>query len=314
METIIKTANLFVIAFLALECLAQPTQTNEVQVRFRYETVNNVSVFYRESGIPYRPAILLLHGFPSSSHMFRNLMKELASDYYVIAPDYPGFGFSDSPALTEFDYTFDNISIIIEKLIKKIGLKQVYLYVHDYGGPVGFRIAQRNPKMIAGFIIQNANAYSEGFGAVTQDFQNYFQNPNKVNEEKVKQFLTLAGTRFHYLDGAGDSSQIAPESWILDYALLTRPGNDELQLALFRDYISNVKAYSGWHAYFRQYQPQALIVWGKNDKIFTAKGATAYKKDLPEAENHLLEGGHFVLEEEYYCIASLIKEFINKQH
>ncbi|HEY8897406.1 MAG TPA: alpha/beta hydrolase [Niastella sp.] len=280
------------------------------QVFYRNVEVNGLTIFFREAGTAGLPVLLLLHGFPSSSYMYRDLITDLKGRYHLIAPDYPGFGQSSAPGIDEFTYTFDNLSVIIEQFIDKLQLKDINLYIQDYGGPVGLRIACRRPELIHSLIIQNANAYVEGFGAATDPLMAYIENP-KENEQKARFFLTLDATKWQYLNGAGDVEKISPDSWSVDQYYLARKNNDEIQLALFRDYGSNISKYEEWQAYFKKYQPHTLVVWGKNDEMFIAAGGHAYKKHLPKAEIHQLEGGHFLLEEHHEYVAELIDRFIS---
>jgi pimeloyl-ACP methyl ester carboxylesterase len=245
--------------------------------------------------------------------MFRDLMAHLAGTYHLIAPDYPGFGQSSAPGMKDFTYTFHNLSRIIEHFIDHLQLKDIHLYIQDYGGPIGMRIATRRPELIRSFIIQNANAYVEGLGALLEPLTAYIQNPDAEHEEKARFFLTAEATKWQYLNGAGDPNKISPDSYTIDQHYLDRPGNDQIQLALFRDYGSNVELYEEWHNYFRKHQPAALIVWGQNDAMFIAPGAEAYKKDLPQAEIRYLDGGHCSLEEYYHVIAEEIEQFISHQ-
>jgi pimeloyl-ACP methyl ester carboxylesterase len=281
------------------------------QVSYKTVKIDEVTLFYRESGTSDLPLLLLLHGFPSSSHMFRDLMNSLSGKYYIIAPDYPGFGQSDAPELEKFTYTFDNLSVIIEHFIEKLNLKDINLYVQDYGGPVGFRIACRRPELIRSLIIQNANAYEEGFGNAADPLVAYIQNPI-AHEQAARFFLTLDATKGQYLNGAGNPEKISPDSYIVDQYYLDREKNDEIQLALFRDYGSNISRYAEWQEYFKNLQPPTLVVWGKNDEMFIEAGGNAYKKDLPKAEIYQINGGHFLLEEHHQYVAELIENFINK--
>ena len=278
---------------------------------FSYKTItiDGLQIFYRESGDPSKHTILFLHGFPSSSHMYRDIMRELASDFHVIAPDYPGFGLSSAPALHEYQYTFDNLSKTVDHFIDALQLKDISLFVQDYGGPVGFRIAARRPALIRSLIIQNANAYQEGLGAEAAPLVNYFTSPNAETEKGAR--AILASTQWQYTEGAEHADRVSPDSYMLDDFYLARPGNDAIQLALFRDYGSNVALYDAWHEYFRKNQPPALIISGKNDKIFIAAGAEAYRKDLRDCEVHLLNGGHFALEEHYHEAAQHIRNFLS---
>ncbi|MBC7846953.1 MAG: alpha/beta hydrolase [Flavobacterium sp.] len=280
----------------------------------KYKTikVDNLDIFYREAGNPSNPKILLLHGFPSSSRMFNELMVSLSKDYHLIAPDYPGFGQSSSPSTSDYKYTFDNLASTISKFIDLVGFEKFSIYVQDYGGPVGFRIATQRPSAIQAIIVQNANAYLEGFGEATKALNDYVMNPNAENEKPIRDFMTLEGTKWQYTDGAENILKINPDSYITDQYYLDRPGNKEIQLELVRNYGSNVALYDTWHNYFRIYQPLTLVISGKNDKLFIEKGAIAYKKDIKNAQISLLNGGHFVLEEKHKEAAQLIKDFLRK--
>lgn len=251
------------------------------QIFYRNIDVDGLSIFYREAGTDDLPVLLLLHGFPSSSHMFRDLITDLAGSYHIVAPDYPGFGQSSAPDLKGFNYTFDNLSVVIEHFIDQLRLRDINLYIQDYGGPVGLRIACRRPELIYSLIIQNANAYLEGFGPAIDPLVAYIQDP-LAYELSARFFLTLEATKAQYVNGAANPERINPDGYILDQYYLDRKDNDAIQLALFRDYGSNIARYEEWQEYFRQRQPRALVIWGKNDQLFIAAGGDAYKKDLPE--------------------------------
>ncbi len=276
-------------------------------------SVRDLEVFYREAGPKDAPAIVLLHGFPSSSHMFRELIPRLAEHFHVIAPDYIGFGYSAQPAATEFKYTFDNLTEYVEKLLfDVIGLRKFSIYVQDYGAPVGFRIATRHPEAIEGIVIQNGNAYVEGISSAFEPLKPFWANRNAETEKPVRALLTAKTTRFQYTHGAKDLKSISPDSYTFDQLFLDRSGNDATQLDLFHNYPSNVALYDEWHRYFRDKQPRTLIVWGQNDPFFTVEGAKAFLTDLPNAELHLLNAGHFALEEEGVFIAERIREFLSR--
>lgn len=242
--------------------------------------------------------------------MFRNLIPALASSFHLIAPDYPGFGNSSMPMVTEFDYTFDRLAQVMENFIEAIGLKRYSLYLMDYGAPIGYRIAVRHPERVEALIVQNGNAYEEGLGEFWEPLKAYWHNRTPENADKLRQFLTLDATKWQYTHGVRNLEAISPDNWSIDQALLDRPGNQDIQLALFYSYGSNPPLYSQWQEYFRRYQPPTLIVWGKNDPIFPYEGAYPYKRDLPNLEFHLLDTGHFALEEEGEAIASYIKHFL----
>jgi pimeloyl-ACP methyl ester carboxylesterase len=280
-------------------------------LKFKTVKVDGLDIFYREAGNRSKPTILLLHGFPSSSHMYRDLIKDLSEDYHLIAPDYPGFGLSSSPLPSVYNYSFDNLALTIDHFIDALGLKKFSLYVQDYGGPVGFRIAAQRPELIQALIIQNANAYNEGLGDALGPLVDYIQDQNPQTEQAVRGFLSPDTTRWLYTDGAGDVLKISPDSYTIDQYFLDRPGNDEIQLLLFRNYGTNLPLYDEWQSYFRTYQPPALVISGKNDKLFVAAGAEAFKNDLRDAQINLLDGGHFVLEEKHAEAASVIRSFLS---
>ena len=283
-------------------------------VRYRTAEVNGLDVFYREAGRSDAPAILLLHGFPTSSHMFRNLIPTLAKEYYVVAPDYPGFGQSAMPPRDGFAYTFDALSDVIEKFADRIGLTRFAMYMQDYGAPVGYRLAERHPDRVTALVVQNGNAYDEG---IANDFwipiKAYWKDPtNKEKRDALRGFLQLEATKWQYTHGGKNVESISPDGWTHDQYLLDRKGNDEIQLDLFLSYGSNPPLYPRWQEYFRTHQPAMLIVWGKNDQIFPAAGAEPYKRDLKTLEYHLLDTGHFALEEEGDTIARLMRDFLDR--
>lgn len=282
-------------------------------MNYRNTNIDGLEIFYREAGRADAPAIVLLHGFPSSSHMFRDLMPQLAQKFHVIAPDYPGFGFSAQPSRDAFTYTFDNLTAVIEKLLfDKLGLSKFSIYVQDYGAPIGFRIAAAHPAAIEGIVVQNGNAYMEGISPAFEPFQAFWQNRNEETEKPVRTMLAPQTTKFQYVHGVQDPSRISPDGYTLDQLFLDRPGNDVIQLDLFHNYTSNVALYEQWHTYFRTYQPPVLITWGANDPFFTVEGAKAFLKDLPKAELHLLNTGHFALEDHANEIAALMIQFLGK--
>ncbi len=285
-------------------------ETSTSSTRYRTAVVDEQTIFYREAGSPEAPAILLLHGFPSSSHMFRDLIPLLADRFHLIAPDYPGFGHSDAPAPEAFDYTFDRLASVIERFVDEVGLDRFSLYVQDYGSPVGFRLATRQPERIEALIVQNGNAYDEGITAAARHLVAFGEAPRTAASEKpIRDLLTLEATMSQYTTGVRDPERISPDAWTMDQHFLDRPGNNEIQLALFHDYLSNVRLYPEWQAYLREQQPPTLVVWGKNDPIFGAPGAEAFRRDLPDAEIHLLDTGHFALEDHAGVIADRIGRF-----
>jgi len=278
---------------------------------YNYAEVNGYKMFYREAGDRSAPTMVLLHGFPSSSHMYRDLIPKLADQLHVIAPDYIGFGYSDAPKAGDFSYTFDNLAAHVEALLLGvIGLKKFSIYVQDYGAPVGYRIAARHPEAIEAIVVQNGNAYVEGIGSGFDAMKPFWAKRNAETEKPVRALLTLETTTFQYTHGAKNRKQISPDNWTFDQIFLDRPGNAAVQLDLLYDYQSNLGHYDRWHEYFRKNQPPMLILWGKNDPFFTVEGAQAYQRDLSKAELILLDTGHFALEEEGDFIAQRIKDFL----
>lgn len=277
---------------------------------FHHAAVRGIKLFYREAGSKTSPTIVLLHGFPSSSHMFRDLIPQLAAKFHVIAPDYVGFGYSDAPDAGKFEYTFDNLAAHVEELLFGVlGLKKFSIYVQDYGAPVGYRIASKHPDAIEGVVVQNGNAYAEGIGAGFDAMKPFWANRNPETENPVRELLKKEATVFQYTHGTKDVSRINPDSYTVDQFFLDRPGNDAIQLNLLHNYQSNLGRYDGWHEFFRKKQPKMLIVWGKNDPFFTVEGAKAYLRDIPKAELHLLDTGHFALEDSSEFIAQQIVKF-----
>lgn len=283
-----------------------------IQLNYRTANVEGVEVFYREAGHNDAPVLLLLHGFPTSSHMFRNLIPELADTYHVIAPDYPGFGQSAMPDRAKFAYTFDNYALVINKLLQQLNVTRYALYVMDYGAPVGFRLAANNPEKVTALIVQNGNAYEEGLGEFWDPIKAYWKTGGSAEREALRWLTSIKATKWQYTNGVKDTSLVSPDAWTMDQALLDRPGNAEIQLDLFYDYRTNIPLYPQWQAYFRKYAPPALVVWGKNDAIFVAAGAAPYKRDLPGADIHLLDTGHFALETHGAEIANFIRDFLGK--
>ena len=275
-----------------------------------FATIDGHQIFYREAGAKDAPTLLLLHGFPTSSHMFRNLIPTLADRYQVIAPDLPGFGFSKSPNREQFGYTFENLAAVIDRFTEQIGLDRYGIYIFDYGAPVGLRLAFAHPERITTIISQNGNAYEEGLSQGWNPIQKYWKDPTPANRAALKDFLTPDATKSQYLHGVADETLVAPEAYALDSALLARPGNDEIQLDLFLDYASNVALYPKFQSYFRTHRPPLLAVWGKNDPSFLPQGAEAFRRDNPEAEVHLFDTGHFALETHASEIAGVILNFL----
>ena len=279
---------------------------------YHFAEFDGKKIFYRQAGARSAPTILLLHGFPTSSHMFRNLIPALAEHYHVVAPDLPGFGFSITPDRKTVRYNFENLAKVIQKFTETIGLERFAIYVFDYGAPVGFRLALAYPERITAIISQNGNAYEEGLSEGWNPIQRYWKQPTEDNRNALREFLKPEATKWQYTQGVADASQIAPESYTLDAALLARPGNDEIQLDLFLDYASNVALYPKFQDYFRAKQPPLLAVWGENDPFFLPPGAEAFKRDNPNAEVHFYETGHFALETHAAEIADTINAFLQR--
>lgn len=277
----------------------------------RHETVDvdGLEVFYRESGSPGQPPILLLHGFPSSSHMFRRLLDDLGAEFHCIAPDLPGFGFTESPGRDRFTYTFDALAEVAEAFTRAIGLTRFTLYVFDFGAPVGMRLAAAHPERIDALIVQNGNMYAEGLADSFAPLYAYWKN-RAAHEDAIRGILAPELTRFQYTEGVRDPAFLAPEAWTLDQHFLELPGRQEAMLDLFFDYRTNVERYPQWQAYLRAHQPPVLVVWGRNDPYFTVAGAKAFARDVPDAEIHLLDTGHFALEDHAAEIAVRIRDFL----
>ncbi|MER6978037.1 alpha/beta fold hydrolase [Streptomyces carpinensis] len=279
-------------------------------VHHRTTTVDSLEVFYREAGDPAAPAVVLLHGFPTSSHMFRHLIPALADRYRVIAPDHIGFGQSAMPTPEDFPYTFDALTEITSGLLGRLGVDRFAMYVQDYGAPIGWRLALQHPERVTAIVTQNGNAYEEGFVKPFWDgVFAYAKSPGPDTDAPVRGALTPEITRWQYVNGVDDPSLVSPDNWVHDQALLDRPGNDEIQLRLFRDYPTNVDLYPRVHRYFRDSRVPLLAVWGANDEIFGPAGAEAFRQDLPNAEIHLIESGHFALESHLETITERIRDF-----
>ena len=275
--------------------------------------VDGVDIFYREAGPADAPVVVLLHGFPTSSRMFRNLIPALASRYRVIAPDYPGFGQSGTPDRKQFEYTFSRFAELMDGLLSQLAVKRYALYVQDYGAPVGYRLALRHPERVSALVVQNGNAYEEGLKEFWKPLKAYWADGSPQHRDAMRAGLTLAATKSQYIHGVSDVSRIDPDNWVHDQALLDRPGVDEIMLDLFKDYGTNVALYPQFQKYFRDHRPPTLIVWGKNDVIFPADGARPYLRDLPGAELHLLDTGHFALEDKGDVIATLMLDFLDRR-
>jgi pimeloyl-ACP methyl ester carboxylesterase len=280
---------------------------------YQHATVGDAKIFYREAGPKAAPTILLLHGFPTSSHMFRNLIPALADRYHVVAPDLPGFGFSQVPDRKQFRYTFEHLAQVIDTFTQTIGLERYAIYVFDYGAPVGLRLALAHPDRITAIISQNGNAYEEGLSQGWNPIQKYWKEPTPENRTALRDFLTPEATKSQYLFGVKDDTLVAPEAYQLDSDLLARPGNDEIQLDLFLDYASNVSLYPKFQEYFRTKRPPLLAVWGNSDPFFLPPGAEAFKRDIPSAEVRFYDTGHFALETHHQEIAGAIKDFLGRK-
>jgi pimeloyl-ACP methyl ester carboxylesterase len=292
---------------------ALPAASHETPVtHHRTATIDGIEIFYREAGPRDAPVVVLLHGFPSSSHMYRNLIPSLAQHYRVIAPDYPGFGESAAPRREEFKYGFARFAELTDSLLAGLGAERYALYVMDYGAPVGYRLALRHPERVTALVVQNGNAYEEGLREFWTPIKAYWKTGAAADREKLRAGTTLAATRGQYLDGVSDPTRVDPAAWSHDQSRLDRPGNTDIQLDLFYDYRTNVELYPQFQRYFRERKPPTLIVWGKNDVIFPTPGALAYLKDLPDAELHLLDTGHFALEDKGEEIAALMKDFLKR--
>lgn len=279
----------------------------------RHITVDGVDIFYREAGNPQKPTLVLLHGYPSSSFMFRDLITKMSHRFHLVAPDYPGFGNTSTPPAAEFKYTFDHLAEITDHFLEALKLDRYSLYVQDYGGPIGFRIAAKHPERVQALIIQNANAYEEGFTPAWAPFQALWQGRNKETEAAISAFYAPEITQFFYVEGTRDPKALNPDSWNMDQLFIDRPVNQAANMELFYDYRNNPPLYEHWQQYFRDYQPPTLIVWGKGDPFFGPEGAAAFQKDLPKAKLHMLDTGHSALEEDGEAIASHIESFFDQQ-
>jgi len=308
----------FLIAVLLLsttvinEAFAKETKGSSNPTHYKTVKIDGMDIFYREAGLKGAPTILLLHGFPTSSQMFDCLISELSDSYHLLAPDYPGFGNSSQPSMEEFDYTFDNYSVLMEKFLDKMGVKKFSVYLMDYGAPVGFRIAAKHPKRVEALIVQNGNAYEEGLREFWDPIKVYWKERTPENAKPLAEFITPEGVKWQYTHGVRNPDAINPNNWNLDLRHLTRQGNPEIQLALFYDYQTNVPLYPEWQAYFRKHQPPTLIVWGEHDYIFPAEGAHPYKRDLKNVDFNILNTGHFALEEDCKVISDHIRTFLGK--
>lgn len=293
---------------------AEPRQSTQCTVHYRTARVENTDIFYREAGPQEAPVILLLHGFPTSSNMFRNLIPRLAGSFRVIAPDYPGYGQSSMPDHTQFAYTFENLARIIDLFVESLNLRKYSLYVMDYGAPIGFRLALRHPERIQALVIQNGNAYEEGLREFWDPIKKYWADPAPENRAALEFLVDPKSTRWQYENGVSDTSMLDPTTWLVDQVGLDRPGNLDIQMDLMHDYGTNVPLYPEFQAFFRRYQPPTLIVWGSNDFIFPAEGASPYRRDLKNVEMHMLDSGHFALETHGEEIATWMEDFLLRQN
>ena len=279
----------------------------------RFEQIDGLNIFYREAGSKDNPCVLLLHGFPTSSHMFRNLIPALADRYHVLAPDYPGYGQSDMPDRKSFTYSFDRYAELVDQLLHKLGIKRFAMYVMDYGAPVGWRLALKHPDQVTALIVQNGNAYDEGLKEFWDPIKKYWADRTDENAKPLLKLFTLETTKFQYTDGVDDVTRVSPDNWVHDQALLDRPGNADIQLDMMYDYRTNLPLYPKVQEYLRKHQPPTLIVWGERDFIFPADGAHPYKRDLKELEFHLIPTGHFALEDKADVIVPLIGDFLDRR-
>ena len=285
----------------------------QTQTLHRSVNIDGLDIFYREAGPASAPTILLLHGFPSSSHMFRNLIPRLADRFHLVAPDYPGYGASSMPGLDEFEYSFDNLAQVVERFLDKLEIDRYSIYLMDYGAPVGYRVAANRPERVESLIIQNGNAYEEGLKEFWNQIKMYWKEKTEQNAQILRDsLLTIEATKWQYTHGVRNVETIAPDNWFNDQFLLDRPGNKDIQIELFYSYGTNPPLYPEWQAYFRRYQPPTLIAWGKNDYIFPGEGAEPYKRDLQNVDFHLLDTGHFALEEDGEVIANLMRDFLDR--
>lgn len=279
----------------------------------RFEQIDGLNIFYREAGSKDNPCVLLLHGFPTSSHMFRNLIPALADRYHVLAPDYPGYGQSDMPDRKSFTYSFDRYAELVDQLLHKLGIKRFAMYVMDYGAPVGWRLALKHPEQVTALIVQNGNAYDEGLKEFWDPIKKYWADRTDENAKPLLKLFTLETTKFQYTDGVDDVTRVSPDNWVHDQALLDRPGNADIQLDMMYDYRTNLPLYPKVQEYLRKHQPPTLIVWGERDFIFPEDGAHPYKRDLKELEFHLIPTGHFALEDKADVIVPLIGDFLDRR-
>lgn len=299
-------------AALIAGIVGEADAANSTEVRYRFEKVGDVNVFYREAGNPTAPTVLLLHGFAASSYMYRDLIAALSDRYHVVAPDLPSFGYTEAPDRSKYSYTFDNIANTMNKFTEQLKLNRYAIVVHDYGAPVGWRLATAHPSRISAIVSQNGNAYEEGLAKGWDDIKRYWQAPTAENRAALRDFPTAASVKWQYLEGVSDTSKVAPDGYTLEGLHVSRPGNADIQLDLILDYASNVRMYPQFQAYFRKHQPPLLAVWGKNDPYFLPAGAQAWKRDIPKAEVHFYDTGHFALETHAAEIIPVVHAFLQK--
>jgi len=323
MKTIMKKITLLLLLIIFISC-NQQTNTAETSVKetnteisiktpifYKSKEINGIKIAYREAGNPKNPTLILLHGFPSSSHQYRKVLAQLSDHYYMIAPDYPGFGESDFPSKENFNYTFDNIALIIDRFVQSFKLDNYSLMIQDYGAPIGFRIATAHPEKITSIINQNGNAYTSGLGNSWEGIEKLWKDNSKENRESLQYVFSKEGLKWQYTHGTRNPEKINPDTWNLDFLRLSRKGAHEVNLDLFYDYQNNIKLYPKWQEYMRQNQPPMLIVWGKNDLFFTEPGAKAFKNDLKNIDYNIYDTGHFALEEDGDAIIMKMRNFLD---
>ena len=320
MRASLSLASAFILALTSgayASDIESPRDTAEATPRYGYEAVDGVNIFFREAGDPSKPTLVLLHGFPSSSHQYRDLIRRLSDDYHLIAPDYPGFGASDYPSADEYEYSFDTIAETIDTFLETRGIAAYSLFVQDYGAPVGFRIATAHPERVQSIIVQNGNVYEEGLNRETwapiMALWEKGRGDKELESNIAANIFSVEGLRWQYTHGTRNPEAILPDNWLLDHQSLSRPGQHELQLSLFYDYRNNVAKYPEWQTYLREHQPPVLLVWAKHDAFFPAPGAEAFKRDVKDLDFNLLDTGHFALEEDAALIEAKIREFLTKR-
>jgi len=313
-STLTIRRTLFAAASILMLSTASINTAHASETLHKTINVQGQEVFYREAGVDNKKTIVLLHGFPTSSHMYRDLIPKLSDKYHVLAPDYPGFGNSSMPTVNEFEYSFDNLAKVTDSFLNKVGAEQYTLYMMDYGAPIGFRIASAHPERVQGLIIQNGNAYDEGLRDFWNPIKAYWKDKTPENAQALADaLLTIDATKWQYTNGVRNKESISPDNWVVDQAKLDRPGNKDIQLELFYSYGTNPALYPQWQAYFRKHQPPTLLVWGKGDYIFPEEGAHPYKRDLKNLDFHILDTGHFALEEDGNVISNYILEFMDEK-